>query len=195
MTRSGNVIREIAFRSFISILFCTLFGYIFWKGSVLNRHHTASEYIVFGGIGSVFFQSLRYNPRNAFAALFVLSLTVPVVIMRETGVYFVRDVLVAIASGSALYLYFSNFYDREKSRKFTEPLVLAVLFAVCNFAVFLSLVLIEGREKMITLFWAYEVIKQWFLIGLGIGIGIILTERPYAERIRLWFLGFLGRAA
>ena len=36
--------------------------------------------------------------------------------------------------------------------------------------------------------WIYHIAEIYFLIGLGIGIGIILTGEPYSDKIRKNFL-------
>ena len=178
-----TIIKDIAFRTFISVLFCTVFGYIFWAGWVFNHRHTAFLYIAIGTIGSLFFYTLRYGFRKALGTLQVSSLIFSFLIMRSWGLYSLRNFLVIVTSASILYIYFKVFYGLSYWQKILEPLILGMLFAIGNLLAFMLLVFIGNGKIYFSFLWAFGVMEQYFLIGLGIGIGIIITENPYSKYI------------
>lgn len=182
-----NMLKEIVLRTLVSVLFCVVFGYMFWQGAVFNRYHTAFQYIAFGAIGSIFFYSLRYGLRNAIAMLFVLAVINSTLVARSHGLFIVRDACYTIAMASTICLYFSLFHNRDGGKKLLEPLILAALFSIGNFFALLLLMVVNDHWQGITVFWVYEVFRDWFLIGLGIGIGIIVTENQYSANIRARF--------
>jgi hypothetical protein len=184
MNTTERMVKEIAFRTFISVVCCTLFGYLSWKGSVFYRFHTAFQYISYGTIGALFFYTLRINLKNAILTGLIAALIFSVLVTRAHGLGSLRDLFAVIASISALYFYSSNFYCQTRTPKFAEPLLVAVLFMLVNVVALVLLVALSGFRQPITLLWLYEVAKQYFLTGLGIGIGIILTEEPYSGKIR-----------
>lgn len=186
MESTQSIIKEIAFRTFISILCCTILGFIFWKGSVFYRYHSAFQFIAYGTMGSIFFYTLRFGVKNALAALLIALVVLSFLVMESRGLYFVRDLSVAITMSSSLYIYFTIFHNRTKLSKLTEPFILAMLFSISNLILYLILDSITFKIP-ITLAWVYQVTKHFFLIGLGIGIGIILTEEPYLKKIRGMF--------
>jgi hypothetical protein len=189
MKSSESVVREVAWRSFVSVVICTLFAYIFWQGLVFHRHHTVFLCIAYGTIGSLFFYTLRYSLRNALGTLLVSTMAFSFLVMRSSGLRSLRDVLLAIAAAGVLYLYFKIFYRQTQQQRYLEPLILAMLFAVGNCIVFIIMTCLYGLGSHITFWWAFDVLKQWFIIGLGIGIGILLTEEPTWRKIRAWFHG------
>jgi hypothetical protein len=162
-----------------------------WGGQVFHRTNWAFLFIAFGTIGSVFFHTLRFSIRNALATLLFVSLIISVLVLRSHKIYSIRDILVTIASASSMYIYFTAIYNQPKRRMYTEPLVLAALFAISNFFAFLMFALLEGLVRNFSGLWVYGIFKQWFLIGLGIGIGIILTEQPVSEKLRTGLLNFI----
>jgi len=185
-------VKDVAFRTFVSVLFCIAFAYIFWSGAIFNHRHTAFLTIAIGTISSLFFYSLRFGLRNALAVLLCVSLIFTFLIMRSWGLYSLRNFLVIITSVSVTYLYFKVFYGQSKSYKLLEPLILAMLFAVGNLFIFTVMVLIVAGKVTFTFQWVFEVMEQFFLIGLGIGIGVIVTEEPYSKIIRARIHAFLG---
>jgi hypothetical protein len=186
-----SIIKEIAFRTFISFLCCTIFGYMFWKGSVFNLYHSAFQFIAYGTIGSIFFYTLRFGVKNAIGVLLFTAVMLFGVVMKTHGMFAIRDLFVTIAIASTIYIYFTTFHNQTKLSKIFEPLVLAFLFSLSNFIVILLTgFIIYGHGG--TLSWVYEITKHFFLIGLGIGIGIILTEEPYSEKIRAKFHNFIS---
>ena len=191
METTQSIIKEIVFRTFVSVLCCTILGYLFWKGLVFYRYHSAFQFIAYGTMGSVFFYTLRFSVKNAFAALLLALVVFSFLVIESRGLYTLRDSLVAIAMASTIYVYFTTFHNRTKLSKLTEPLILAMLFSISNFIIFLLIDAIVYKIP-ITLAWVYEVTKHFFLIGLGIGIGIILTEEPYSEKIRAKFHNFIS---
>ena len=56
----------------------------------------------------------------------------------------------------------------------------------------LILIVISKCLNVVTVQWIYYIAKLYFLIGLGIGIGIILTEEPYLDKILMYFRNFFS---
>ena len=180
--------REITLRSCVSVLWCAGFGYVFWQESIFNPYHTVFRYIEFGIIGSVFFHTLRLRGlRDAVPVLIVIYILVFIFVKRVRGIYFMADMLTMIFTAVAIYLFCVAFYDRAKSRRFAEPLVLGVLLAVGAILSGLVFMFVADIKISITLYQVYQLARDWFLVGLGIGIGIVLTEEPYATKCKRLF--------
>jgi hypothetical protein len=185
-------VKDVAFRTFVSVFFCATFAYIFFSEAIFNHRHSAFLSIAIGTIGSLFFYALRFGLRNALTVLLCVSLIFTFLIMRSWGLYTLRNFLVIITSVSVIYLYFKVFYSQSKWQKLLEPLILAMLFAVGNLFIFTVMVLIVSGKVVFSFRWVFEVMEQFFLIGLGVGIGVIITEEPYSKIIRARIHAFLG---
>jgi len=62
-------VKDVAFRTFVSVFFCATFAYIFFSEAIFNHRHSAFLSIAIGTIGSLFFYALRFGLRNALTVL------------------------------------------------------------------------------------------------------------------------------
>ncbi|MFI5251321.1 MAG: hypothetical protein ACHQQQ_02720 [Bacteroidota bacterium] len=184
-------IREIVLKTLVSVLCCAILGYIFYRGDLFNRSLHHFDFIAFGIIGSVFFHTLRFSVRNAFAVLLSAALIVTVLLERAHGRYALGIVLNTVTSALAIYLFFIFIYNSQGKKKLVELLNLALLFAVLNLFANLLIVLIFGNPQRISALWTLQWIRHWFLIGLGIGVGIVVTEKSIPEKLRTSYRDFI----
>lgn len=193
MSAKPNCIVEIVIRSLISFLCCIMIGYIFYPSQIFNRYASAFSVPVYGLIGSIFFYSIRVNIKNAFAALLVLFVIDSAFITHATRLtYLLRDLFSIGALSAAIYIFYQYFYNKSQKERWLEPLILSALFTVFTLAAALISVIINKVFNLITLQWIYYIAKLYFLIGLGIGVGIILTEEPYSVKILMYFRNFFS---
>ena len=125
--------------------------------------------------------------RDAIPVLIVVSMAIFIFVRHLRGIAFFANVSVMTLAAAAIYLFFAVFYHRDESRRFAEPLVLGVLCAIGAVISGLVFIFAAGMRVPVTLFWVYQITREWFLIGLGIGTGIILTEEPYAAKCKRLF--------
>jgi len=191
MSVKPNYLVEIVIRALVSLMCCIVIGYIFYQSQIFNRHTGTFSIPVYGLIGSIFFYSMRVNIKNAFAALLVLFVMDSALVTHATRLpYLVRDLLCIGALSAAVYIFYKYFYNKNQKERWLEPLILSALAAAFILAATLLLTIINKTLSVVSLQWIYYIAKLYFLIGLGIGIGIILTEEPYLDKIRMYFRNF-----
>jgi hypothetical protein len=135
---------------------------------------------------------MRVNSKNAFAALLVLFVMDSAFITHATRLmYLLRDLIIIGALSAAIYFFYQYFYNKNPKERWLEPLILSALVATFSLIATFILVLINNTLNIVTFQWIYYIAKLYFLIGLGIGIGIILTEESYSEKILLYFRNIL----
>lgn len=193
MSAKPNYPTEIVIRPLISLICCMAIGYVFYQSLIFNRHAGAFSFPVYGLVGSIFFYSMRINIKNAFAALLILFVINSAFITHATRlVYLLRDLFSIGALSAAIYIFHQHFYNKNQKERWLEPLILSVLIATFILVATLILAIINKVLNVVTLQWIYYIAKLYFLIGLGIGIGIILTEEPYSEKILMYFRNFFS---
>jgi hypothetical protein len=193
MSAKPNYLTEVVVRSFISLICCMVIGYIFYKSQIFNRHAGAFSILVYGLIGSIFFYTMRIDIRNAFAALLVLFVIDSAFITHATRFsYLLRDLFCIGALSAAIYTFYQYFYSKSQNERWLEPLILSALVAAFTLVATLILIVISRGLNVVTFQWIYYIAKLYFLIGLGIGIGIILTEEPYLDKILMYFRNFFS---
>jgi len=191
MSAKPNYLTEIVVRSLISLVCCIVIVYIFYQSRIFNRHASTFSIPVEGLVGSIFFYSLRINIKNAFAALLVLFVIDSAFISHTTRLtYLLWDLFYIGALIVAIYTFYQFFYNKSQNERWLEPLILSALVATFTLVAALILVIINNSLNVVTLQWIYYIAKIYFLIGLGIGIGIILTEEPYSDKILMCFRDF-----
>jgi O-antigen/teichoic acid export membrane protein len=136
---------------------------------------------------------MRVNIKNAFAVLLVLFVMDSAFIAHATRfTYILRDIFCVGALSAAIYIFYQYFYNKSQKERWLEPLILSALVAMFILAATLILVIINKALSVITFQWIYYIAKLYFLIGLGIGIGIMLTEEPYADKLLMYFRNFFN---
>jgi hypothetical protein len=184
-------VKEIILRTCISFLCCMAFGYLFFQSNIFSRHTGTFMILTDGFIGSVFFYTLRFNRKDALTVLLILFVMETAFISRVTmPLYLLRNFLHTGSIAIAIYIFFRVFYGKNRNEKWIEPLILAALVTVGALTATLLLTVINNVIHAITFPWIFSMAKLYFLIGLGIGCGITISEDPYRTRIWDWFRTF-----
>lgn len=200
MRSDAAIVATVLGRSLVSIVCCFVVGLIVFQGRVFNPYFWTSQLIMFGIIGSVFFYTLRINRRNAFAVLLVLFVVQFGLLLRHIQLaMLLRDVIYFSTLATALYIFFVSFYTKTVRYRNLQPLVLATLFAIAFTIATLALALLDFvmfHSLRSNLFYAIETnAKYEFLVGLGIGLGVLLLDNGYvykAGELIKRLLGSLG---
>jgi hypothetical protein len=200
MRSDAAIVATVLGRSLVSIACCVVIGLIVFQWRVFNPFFWNSQLIMFGIIGSVFFYTLRINRRNAFAVLLVLFVVQIGLLFRHLHtVTLLRDFIFFATLAAVLYIFFISFYTKTVRYRNLQPLVLATLFAISFSIATLILGLLD--ETLFHPLWYSlpEAIltnaKYEFLVGLGIGLGILLLDNGYVHRagdLTRRLLGSLG---
>ncbi len=189
MHTDTNITSEIFCKSLVSIFFCLILGVVFYQWSLFNIHYTSFQIVVYSILGSLFFFSLQINVRNSFALLLVLFVLQCGLLTRSfrLGVL-TRDTVFAAAVGASIYLYFASFYRRTIQLRHLHPLVLGTMFVLAFSLATLILELIERPSRLweTRLLWALQINAiNGFLVGLGIGLGILMIDNGYVTWTRI----------
>jgi hypothetical protein len=155
---------------------------------------------MFGIVGSVFFYTLRINRRNAFAVLLVLFVVQFGLLFRNfQPVMLLRDFIFYATLAAALTIFFSGFYTKTVRYRNLQPLVLATLFAIAFSIATLILGLLDEAFFHPLIYSLSDAVltnaKYEFLVGLGIGLGILVLDNGYVHRagaLTKRLLGSLG---
>ncbi len=201
MRSDAAIVATVLGRSLVSIACCLAVGLIVFQGRVCHPFFWTSQLVVLSIAGSVFFYTLRISRRNAFAVLLVLGVVTFGLLFRHLQPLLLFADLVFFATlGAALYIFFIGFYTKTVKYRNLQPLVLATLFAI---AFSLATVVIALLDKLfghpITFGLADAVLtnaRYEFLVGLGIGLGVLLLDNGYIHRageLLKRLLGALGQ--
>lgn len=187
MRSNAAIVVTVLGRSLVSIACCFVVGLIVFQGRVFHPYFWTSQLIMFAIIGSVFFYTLRINRRNAFAVLLVLFVVQFGLLFRDLRpVMLMRNFIFFATLAAVLYIFFIGFYTKTVKYRNLQPLVLATLFAIAFSIATLILGLLDEtflRPLVSSLFEAIITnAKYEFLVGLGIGLGILLLDNGYVHR-------------
>ncbi|HTY39370.1 MAG TPA: hypothetical protein VMH23_19795 [Bacteroidota bacterium] len=199
MQSNAAVVATILGKSLVSFVCCFIVGLVIFQGGVFHPQFWQSQIVMFSIAGSIFFYTLRVSRRNAFAVLLVLFVVSFGLLFRQNGLLrLAGDFLFFAALASALYGFFELFYTKTVTHRNLQPLVLATMFAILfAFAtVLVSLLYSAVGHKVTTSIFdsALANAKYEFLVGLGIGIGILLIDNGFihwATRVLRRLLGSL----
>ncbi len=186
MRSDAAIVATVLGRSLVSIACCFVVGLIVFQLRVFNLYFWTSQLIMFGIIGSVFFYTMRINRRNAFAVLLVMFVLQFGLLFRHTqAIMLLRDIVYFSTLGAALYIFFVSFYIKSVRYRNLHPLVLATLFALAFSIATLVLGLLDEMLFHPLRYSLSEAIltnaKYEFLVGLGIGLGILLLDNGYVR--------------
>lgn len=187
MRSDAAIVATVLGRSLVSIACCFVVGLIVFQGRVFNSYFWTSQLIMFGIVGSVFFYSLRINRRNAFAVLLVLFVMQFGLLFRHIQpIMLLRDIVYFSTLGVALYIFFVSFYTKTVKHRNLQPLVLATLFALAFAAATLLLDILDEALFHAPIYIRTDAVltnaKFEFLVGLGIGLGILLLDNGYVHK-------------
>jgi hypothetical protein len=186
----SNVVSEILCKSLVSLFFCLILGAAVYQSLVFSLHSPSFQIVLYGLIGSLFFFSLQINVRNSFALLLVMFVLQTGLLTRSSRlVYLARDALFVGAVGAALYIFFVSFYRSPLQLRRLHPLVLGTIF-VLSFSVATGLLELIAELpngfSMKRLLWALQInAVNGFLVGLGIGLGILMIDNGFVTLGRI----------
>lgn len=185
-----NIISEIFCKSLVSVFFCLILGVAFYQWLLFNIHYPSFQIVLYGILGSLFFFSLQVNVRNSFALLLVMFVVQSGLLTRSFRLgLLTRDIVFVAAVGASIYLYFIAFYRRTLQLRHLHPLVLGTMFVLAFSLATVILELIERRIPGLSggrLLWALQINAiNGFLIGLGIGVGILMIDNGYVTWTRI----------
>ena len=182
--------RAVLLHTLVASLCCLAVGFIFYQFDVFNYYHPALQFLIFGFTGSLFFFSLReLGWRTAFALLFAATVAHAGLLTRalEHGTL-MRDIATFASLAAAVALFYYKFYRGHDPKRLVNPLLLGGLWASTNLG-FMALVGVsKGYFVNIPLLSVplslLPMVQYGFLVGLGVGIGILAAEH-LEPRLRL----------
>ncbi|MCX6134540.1 MAG: hypothetical protein NTU47_12060 [Ignavibacteriales bacterium] len=197
MRSSEAIVATVLGRSLVSIACCFVVGLIVFQSRVFHPYFWTSQLIMFGIAGSLFFHTLRINRRNAFAVLLVVFVvTIGLLFRHLQPVMILRDSIFYATLAGVLYAFFTVFYVKSVRLRNLQPLVLATLFAIAFSIATVFLGFLDEtffRPVASSLFEAVLTnAKYQFLVGLGIGLGILLLDIGYVHRACVLIQRLLG---
>ena len=187
MRSNAAIIAAILGRSLVSIACCLVIGLIIFQGRVTSSYFWTSQIVMYAVIGSIFFFSMRVNKRNAFAVLLVLFVVQEGLLFRTIRLpLLLRDGIFFAALAAALYVFYVSFYTKAGRFRNLHPLVLATLFAIAFSLGTLVLGILDSiLFHPMTLNLADAIFTNArfdFLVGLGIGTGVLLLDKGYVDK-------------
>lgn len=196
MRTETNVVSEIVCKSVMSVFFCFILGVPLYQSLVFNTHSPGFQIALYGIIGSLFFFSLQINVRNSFALLVAMLVLQGGLLTRSTHwQWLVRDAAFIAAVGGSLYVYYDSFYRRTAQLRYLHPLVLGTIF-VLAFSLATTIVGMMEWHAIGLLgqrLWSAIQVNavNGFVIGLGIGLGILMIDNGNVTIARIWARRFL----
>jgi hypothetical protein len=196
MTETRGSLADIVGDSIVGVISCLFIGFVFHGWQIFNSANPAFEFLIAGVLGSLFFFTLKVRVRDAFALLVVLFFLNSSLITKSfASSFFFRDLLFFAAVSCSVYVYFVYFYRSKKQERRIGPLILSTLFSL-SFLV--ALILLHGIHGVPfstedIRFVIIPVVKDGFLIGLGIGIGILIVDAGLLAKIREQVVSFIPR--
>lgn len=175
-------LREIILHLVVTSLCCFILGLFLYQGNVFNRTHYAFQFITSGIAGSLFFHTLRLT--NVKVAVSALGVLIVMLIFYDRSFDFwwkLRDLLLGMSLGSAIYLFYSKFYAQNKAQGTMTPITLGALLAATNLIAMFTLVLFGAASLRDSTSGILVNVMLGFFIGFGIGVGILVSPRPVAR--------------
>jgi hypothetical protein len=151
---------------------CILLGILFFGFEVFNSKSPFFQFVAYGIIGSVSF--ILFNLKRYRDATFVLVLLYLFNILLFSTKYLLTGLLYFLAVIAGSYIYSAYFFNQVKNIKTSRPLILAGIYAILFLIVTLLLVFIY--EPTAGKLFAIKNMPIGFLIGLGLGLGIELSD-------------------
>lgn len=162
------------------IVCCTVLGFIFFGSDVFNTRSPMFQFPVYGFVGSVAF--ILFKLKSYRDALFILVLVFLLEYLLTGSRYLLTHLIYFSSVVLGVYLFLRYFYNRIRRIKYAGPLILAGIFGLLFVAdmLLLSIIYSHGEVKFLPL----KTMPIGFLIGLGVGIGIELSEYIKARYVK-----------
>jgi hypothetical protein len=176
------MLRSILQKSFVTALVCLLAGIIIYGLRVFDIHRPTFQFVSTGILGSLFFFTLRQaGVRHAFLVLLLFYVIMTGLLTNgyRHGML-LHDAVYVAAVGIALFLFSSRIYHRDDPHQWISPIILGALMGAVMLLATLLLALgghLPGDVPLLSVFRGIgPVVIMNFVIGLGLGTGIIMCE-------------------
>jgi hypothetical protein len=174
--------KQIIFHSLVTSGCCILLGLVIYQGRVFVRTHYAFQFIALGLAGGIFFHTLRVLGVRIGLFVLVGLVLIQIVYNRSADFWWVlRDFIFGVSLGSAIYLFFVNYNARQKVQGVMTPITLGGLLAATNLVATIALVLVNGAPVFQSFPSILVNVMLGFLIGFGIGGGILISMKVFAH--------------
>jgi hypothetical protein len=176
------MLRSILQKSLVTALVGLLAGIIIYGLPVFDIHRTTFQFVSTGILGSLFFFTLRQaGMRHALLVLFLFYVIMTGLLTNgyRHGML-LRDAVYVAAVGITLFLFSSRIYRKDQPHQWISPIILGALMGAVMLVATLLLALgrqLPGDVRLINVFRGIgPVVVMNFIIGLGLGTGIIVSE-------------------
>ena len=153
---------------------CLIVGLCFFGLKVFVFKDPASQFLIVGLTGSIFYSLLKF--RSVIDAILIMILLyLANLLIFGTARFLLTRLIFFIGVSGALFVFHRYFEDKIKELKFGKFLTVASLFTIMYFVCTIVLQIIYNSANFKTeLLYNLDL---GFLIGLGLGIGIELSNR------------------
>ena len=189
MPLNREIFREIVFRSMISFLCCITVGFVRYGTAIFSFWDHRFAIVAFGIIGSLFFFSLvKLERKHALFILFVLFMVNSLVLTKSFQHKFLfGDLLSVGALACAVYLFYLFVYSQDNVAHLFSPVILGALVGLLVFAarMFYVAITVLSGQRLFDFSFALEILRGVaveFFVGLGIGIGILVSRLSLVNR-------------
>lgn len=176
-----KVLITVIIFTIIGTISCLLLGITFFGLEVFDIKSPFFQFVVFGLIGSISF--ILFKLKRYRDTLFILALLLLFEILWLGSKYPITHTLGYLSVVISTYIYTKYFFNKIQGVKYARPLILASLFAIFFVIVTFALNFIYQASQG-NLF-PFKNMPVGFLIGLGLGIGIELSEYLTSNRKEL----------
>ena len=192
---SPKIFQSVVTPAVLAYLCILALGLALFQTLVFTRTSPAFTIVADGAICTAFFFTYRRFPREAFGLLIVLFFLHEVLENHEAGFQlFGRDLIYlgCLTVGMVLYV---RFFDRSKRwDRRLAPLVLGFIFFVAALAGVIALYfwwkLYRRTSVLQFLMGVYRLyLPSVFVVGVGLGIGVLLDDSGLSGRIHQAILG------
>ncbi len=173
MERKQQILTKFIITVIMGTICCLIVGFCFFGLKVFVFKIPASQFLIVGLTGSIFYAVLKFrNTRDAILIMILLYLA-NILIFWSTRFLLTRLIFFAGVS-AALFVFYRYFDDKIKELKFGKFLIVASLLTIMYVVstIVLQAIYNSADFKMELLYN----LDLGFLIGLGLGIGIELSN-------------------
>jgi hypothetical protein len=157
----------------LGTVFCLIVGLCFFGLKVFVFNIPASQFLIVGLTGSIFYSLLKFRSvRDAILIMILLYLAN--ILAFGSDRFLLTRLLFFVGISGALFVFFRYFDDRIKELKFGKFLTVASLFTIMYVVCTIVLQAIYNSADFKTeLLYNLDL---GFLIGLGLGLGIEISN-------------------
>ena len=178
-----RTIQQILLHSLIPVVCSAAIGFLYYRWNIFNPQFPRFQFVQSAAIASVFYYSLMYlSRRNAFGVLLILFLLVLLGSRSTRLMYVLRDFFYTAAIAGAVLLYVRQLQGNPSLRGQYLGLVFSGILGVCTIVVWsIQYFIVQYLYRVhppIPLMSFFSVAAFYgFLIGLGVGVGIVVNRR------------------